>query len=143
MSFWRHNYPSSFCSEFNLTRIYCKNYVLCLNDCFKKDAIAFILKLLICKRKLEAVLNRYVTVRQLFRAATRTLEHGLTYKRSNGSCSKWFRRERLVLYGIWKKHPTFSCSKNTIINLDKETGSGERKKTVEEKQLKQHQKMTR
>ena len=34
-------------------------------------------------------------------------------------------------YCIWKEHPTFHCSKNTIINLVnkiKETGSGERKK---------------
>ena len=131
--FWRLINPSSVCLEFHLSRVYCKNYTICLNDRFKKDAIAFILKLLICERKLETVLNRYVTVRHLFRAATRTLEHGLTYKRSNGSCSKWFRRERLVLYGIWKKHPTFNCSKNTIINLDKETGSGERKKNSRRK----------
>ena len=33
-------------------------------------------------------------------------------------------------YRIWKEHPTFNCSKNTIINLVKkikETGSGDRK----------------
>ena len=46
----------------------------------------FILKLLNCKRKYEIVLNRYITVRQLFLAGTRTLGHGFTYKRSNCSC---------------------------------------------------------
>ena len=47
-------------------------------------------------------------------------------------------------YRIWKEHPSFQCSKNTIIKLVrkiKETGSGERKKVAEEKHQLQHLRM--
>ena len=37
-------------------------------------------------------------------------------------------------YCIWKEDPTLNCCKLDLVNKIKETGSGERKNTVEEKQ---------
>ena len=45
-----------------------------------------------------------------------------------------FQKKNWPSYHIWKEHPIFSYSKNTIISLVnkiKETSSGERKKAVE------------